>query len=166
MNDLSLQTTLSDDDLDSELALTFLSAYHALEQALVRAGFTQPGRRPGNPRANWEQFTLHIEGEFDPESSPELMGAVYYLLGEPKAQELRQERLQASVAGEWSSPQSDIAWLSELVQRIRNRLLFQINFPGKAGGDDTDVMAAFFIVEAWSKIDPQVKSLLNYSSPA
>lgn len=166
MNDLSPHTTLSDDDLDSELALTFLSAYHALEQALVRAGFTQPGRRPDTPRPDWEGFTQRIEGEFDPESAAELMGAVCYLLADPQGHALRQERLKASFPGDRSSPTSDLLWLSERIQAVRDRLLFLINFPGKARGNDADVMAALLIIEAWSKIDPQVKSLLDYSSPA
>ena len=113
MNDLNPKETSPNNDFDEELVLTFLTNYHSLEQALVRAGFTRAGHTPGNPRPDWGKFARHIERLFDPDSSPELMGAVCYLLGEPEEQELRRERLQASVPGELSSPASDIVWLSE-----------------------------------------------------
>jgi len=162
MNDLNPKETSPNNDFDEQLVLTFLTNYHSLEQALVQAGFTRAGHTPGNPRPDWGKFARHIERRFDPDSSPELMGAVCYLLGEPEEQELRRERLQASIPWELSSPASDILWLSELVQEIRNRLLLRINFADKAWSDDTGALAALFIVEAWSYIDPKVESMLTH----
>jgi hypothetical protein len=149
----SLPTESSPDhDFDAETVLDFLAAYHALEAALVRAGFTRAGCNPGTLQPDWGGFIRHIEGQFDPESSPVLMGAVSYLLADPQMEELRTQR---------SIPASDILWLSEVVRGIRDRLLLQLNFPGMAWGDETDVAAASFIIRAWSKIDPQVESLLR-----
>ena len=153
MNNLPPKPPSPDHDLDADLVLEFLAHYHALEQALVRAGFTRPGRRPGVTRPDWEQFTRHIEGKFDPESSPELMGAVYYLLGEPEMQKLRTER---------STPASDIFWLSESIREIRNRLLLWINFAEKSWMDEASVTAALFIVQAWSYLDPKVEGMLPH----
>lgn len=161
MSDLPPKKTSPDHNFDEELVLTFLSKYHSLEQALVRAGFTRAGSTPGNARPDWEQFARHIEGKFDPESAPELAGAVGYLLADPEKDKLRWERLQASLPGDRSSPQSDIVWLSELIQGIRNRLLHWLNFGEEAWDDDPGIVAALFIVDAWSVIDPKVKSLLG-----
>jgi hypothetical protein len=153
MNDFLPQKESPHDDFDEELVLTFLALYHSLEQALVRAGYTRAGYTPGNPQPDWGGFARHIAGKFDPDSSPELMGAFCYLLGEPGAQELRMEL---------PSPVSDILWLSELVQEVRNRLLLWMNFAGKPWGNDANVVAALYIIQAWSKLDPQVESLLTH----
>ena len=162
MNDLFPQNISPQNDFDWELTLTFLTHFHALEEALVRAGFTQAGRKPGNPWPDWDRFTRHIEGKFDPDASPELMGAVYYLLADPEKDALRRERLETSISGEQSSPQSDLLWLAELVQEVRDRLLVCINFPEIPLKDDTAVLAALLIVENWSYIDPGVESLLTH----
>jgi hypothetical protein len=153
MDDLLPDKTPPKDDLDAELVLTFLAAYHALEEALVRAGFTRAGRRPGNPRPDWSAFARHIEEQFDPESSPELMGAFCTLLGAPQEQHFRRE-LPGLV--------SDLLFLSELVQEIRDRLLLRINFTAQPWGDDAVVVAALYIIQAWSKLDPKVESLLPH----
>lgn len=156
MNDLLPKKNPPQNDFDGELALIFLSHYHALEEALVRAGYTRAGHTTGNPRPDWGRFARHIEGKFVPESSPELMGAVCYLLADPEKEALRRERPGAS------SPQSDLLWLAELVQEIRDRLLLRINFPDIPLRDDTAVLAAFLIVQNWSHIDPGVESLLAH----
>ena len=162
MNNLPPKPPSPDHDLDADLVLEFLAHYHALEQALVRAGFTRPGRRPGVTRPDWEQFTRYIAGKFNPDSSPELAGAVYYLLGQPDVRELRRERLQAACPGELSSPVSDIFWLSESIREIRNRLLLWINFAEKSWMDEASVTAALFIVQAWSYLDPKVEGMLPH----
>jgi hypothetical protein len=153
MNNHLPHETSPNSGLDIDLVLTFLADCHALEGALVRAGFTRAGSTPGNARPDWSKFARHIEGKFDPESSPELIGAVCYLLGELESPERRWEQ---------SGPQSDIFWLSELVRKIRNRLLLRINFAGGPCSDITSVLAAMLIVEAWSTIDPKVESLLTH----
>jgi hypothetical protein len=48
--------------------------------------------------------------------------------------------------------------LSELLQEIRDRLLLRIHFAENPWGDDTSIAAALFIVQAWSRLDPQVES--------
>ena len=159
MNDLNPKVTPPKGDFDAQMVLDFLAAYHALEQALVRAGFTRSGRRSGNPRPDWGGFARRIEKKFDPGSSPELMEAVCTLLGQPLtvpvifrgARELRRELL---------TPVSDVLWLAERVREIRDRLLLRINFAGVPWGDDTIVVAAWYVVQAWSAIDPKVQSLL------
>jgi hypothetical protein len=162
MNDHLPKKTTPDDELDEVLVLNFLADYHLLEGALVRAGFTRAGRSPRDARPDWEQFSLHIEGKFDPESAVELEMAVNYLLADLHREELRQKRLGESILGEPSKPHSDIVWLAELVQEIRHRSLLWINLRGKPGCEDADVMAAMLIVEAWSYLDPKVKSMLAH----
>jgi hypothetical protein len=154
MSDLLPRNTSPQDDLDLELALTFLDLYRSLEEALVRAGYTQAGHKPGNARPDWDRFARDIEGKFDADASPELAGAVGYLLADPEKHKRRRERLQASLPGERPSAESDIAWLAERVREIRDRLLYQINFPGVPGGDLTDVLAAWYVIQAWSSIEP------------
>ena len=58
-------TCISPGRFDLELILTFLTKFQSFEQALMRTGFTQAGRSPGNACPDWEQFARHVEGEFD-----------------------------------------------------------------------------------------------------
>jgi hypothetical protein len=162
MNDHLPKMTTPDEELDEVLVLNFLADTHELEEALVRAGFTRAGQTPRDARPDWEQFALHIEGKFEPESRVELEMAVVYLLADPVRESFRRERLADSILGEPSKPHSDIVWLAELVQEIRNRLLGWINFRREPGCEDADVMAALFVVQAWSHLDPQVENLLVY----
>jgi hypothetical protein len=152
----------TNDDADGELVLIFLTEFRALEQALIRAGFTKAGGTHGTAQPDWVRFVRHIERRFHPESSPELQGAVSYLLYDPDKLELRRERLQGSYPGETFSAHSDILWLSELVQEIGNKLIHGINFQKTPGYDTEYVMAALLVVEAWSYIDPTVESLLTH----
>jgi hypothetical protein len=148
------------DELDEELALTFLTLYHTFEQALVRAGYTRASRTPGSARADWERFARHIEDQFDPDSSPVLQGAVAYLLFEQKNLDLRNKRLDDAFPWDVSSPHSDIVWISVLIQQTWNQLTHWINFMGTPDSDISQVMAAMFVLEAWAGIDPEVKRLL------
>ena len=148
-------------ELDEELALTFLTEYHAFEQALVRAGFTRAGRTPGSKQPDLGRFARHIEKHFHPDNSEMLEGAVAYLLCNPRHQELREERLEKSFPWETSDPQSDVVWLLELVQQTRNRLTLDINFPVAPGMDTALVMAALFVVEAMAHVDQEMESELT-----
>ena len=148
-------------EIDEELVLTFLTEYHAFEQAMVRAGFTRAGRTPASKQPDLGRFARHIEKHFRPDASEMLEGAVAYLLCNPRNQELREERLEKSFPWETSDPQSDVVWLLELVQQTRNRLTLEINFPVTPGMDTTLVMAALFVVEAMANMDPEMESQLT-----
>jgi hypothetical protein len=87
-------------DLEGELVLIFLTEYHSLEQALVRAGFTKASRPPGNVQADWVRYARHIERRFRPDSSPDLQEAVNYLLYRLEEPELRKERLYGRSTGQ------------------------------------------------------------------
>jgi hypothetical protein len=150
------------DDADEDLVLIFLTEFRSLEQALVRAGFTKAGRSHGTAQPDWARFIRHIERRFRPESSPELQGAVSYLLADPDKVALRRKRLQGSLPGEPSSAHSDILWLSELVQETGNKLTHGIPFLKKADFDAAQITAALLVVEAWSYCDPKVESLLTH----
>jgi hypothetical protein len=152
---------LLDDDLDAELILTFLTKFQLLEQALVRAGFTRPGRIHGNAQADWLRFVRRIEPRFRPDSSPELQGAVSFLLYDPEKHALRQKRLQDYVPGETFSANSDILWLLELVLETGNKLTYGLPFLKKTDLGSDQIMAALFVVEAWSDCDPVIESLLT-----
>ena len=149
-------------EIDEELAITFLTEYHAIEQALVRAGFARAGRIPGSTQPDWERFVRHIERRFRPDSSEELQAAVSYLLIKPSLVELREQRLEYSFPWETASPRSDMIWLSELVQQVRNKLVLGINFPQSSGCDTATTMAALLVMEAWAYTDPQVERLLTF----
>jgi hypothetical protein len=151
----------SNREYDEELVLTFLSHFNSLEQALVRAGYTQASHAPTTARADWGSFARHIEKQFDPDSSPVLQGAVAYLLCDPENRELRYERIGNSYPWENPDPHNDIVWLSELLQQTGARLLHELNFPGRPRCDLATISAAWFIVEAWSHLDPQVERLLS-----
>ncbi len=146
---------------DEELALTFLTYYHALEQAMMRAGFTRSGRTPGTSQADWHRFARHIEPKFDPDSSPVLQGAVSYLLWEDENLARRNQRLEEARPWESGSPFSDILWISELLQRTRNKLTYDLNLPGAPACDTAQVMASLMIVEEWGKLEPDVSQYLN-----
>ena len=149
---------LPDTSFDEELILIFLTEFQALEQALVRAGFTRTGGPARNPQADWARYARHIEARFRPDSSAELQGAVSYLLFEPENMERRRERLPDSYPGEPSSPHSDLVWLSELVQEAGNRLRHDVNSLRTPCYDTAYVTAALMVVAALSYSDPAVES--------
>lgn len=151
-----------DQDSDEELVLTFLTHYQALEQALLRAGFIRAGRTPGSSQADWVRFARHIEKRFNPKSSEALHTAVTHLLWEDKNMDLRNERLERYSPLEQSDPQHDIVWIAELLQHTRNKLAYGLNFPQGPGCDTSQILAALFVVEDWSHIDPEVERLLGY----
>lgn len=151
------------DDSDGELALTFLTEFHLLEQALVRAGFTRAGRSQGTAQPDWTRFVRHIEARFRPDSSPELQGAVSYLLCDRRSLERRRAQLRGSFPGEASSAQSDIVWLSELVQETGNALTHGMRFGKTPAVEFEYLMAALLVVAAWSCCDPTVERLLMHT---
>jgi hypothetical protein len=161
MDDLNPKVTSPKDDLDAELVLDFLAAYHALEGALVQAGFTRPGRRPGSAQPDWSGFARHIADRFDPDTSPELIGAVCTLLANPDKPGYFRKRRPEIYLLEPSIPEHNTVWLVEVVQEIRNRLLLRMSFADDAWSDDMAVVSAMLVVQAWSKLDPQVESLLS-----
>jgi hypothetical protein len=163
MKSMSPWPDLLGDDLDGDLILTFMTEFQLLEQALVRAGFTCTGQNHGNGRVDWLRFIRYIEPRFRPESSPELEGAVSYLLYNPEKHALRRKRLQDDKPGETRSAHSDMLWLSELVLEIANKLTHGLPFLKKTDLDPDQVMAALFVVEAWSYCDPVIESLLTHA---
>jgi hypothetical protein len=160
VSDPSADQASTSDEFDMEMALTFLTDYHALEQALVRAGYTRASRSPGSTQADWELFARHIEDRFDPDSSAVLQGAVAHLLWHEENMDLRRKRLQDCALWEDFNPNNDIVWISELLQHTRNKLIHGINLPGLPGCDFDQVLAALFVVEAWSHVDSKVESML------
>jgi hypothetical protein len=162
MNNSSPIQDLPGDDLDAELILTFLTEFHLLEQALIRAGFTKAGRIHPNVQPDWGGFVRHIEPRFDPDSSPALQGAVSYLLYDPDKMALREKRLDGSLPGDASNADSDILWLAELVQETGNEFTYGIPFLEKADFDLAYITAALMVVEAWGKCDPTIESLLSH----
>jgi len=160
MDDLLPKLTSPKDDLDAGLALAFLAEYHALEGALVQAGFTGPAPRPGSAQPDWGGFARHIADRFDPDASPELIGAVCTLLSNPDKPGYFRKRRPEIFLLEPSIPERNTVWLVEVVQEIRNRLLLRMSFADDAWSDDTAVLSAMLVVQAWSKLDPQVERLL------
>jgi hypothetical protein len=104
------------------------------------------------------RYARHVEARFRPDSSPELEGAVSYLLFEPDSLERRRERLPDSYPGEPASPHSDLVWLSELVQEAGNRLRHEIHSLKTPGLDTAYLTAVLLVVAALSHVDPAVES--------
>jgi hypothetical protein len=149
------------DEWDEEMVLDFLTRYHDLGQALVRAGFTRGCPTPGMLLPNWEQFALHIEEQFDAESEPVLEGAVAYLSWNPKNLALRNARLEDSDAWETYSVENDMVWLAEIIQRIAHQVTHELNYMHQRACDDTQITAALFVVMAWAELDPEVTRWLE-----
>ena len=74
--------------------------------------------------------------------------------------ERRKKRLEKSYPWDTQNPYLDIVWLSEVVQQTGQTLAFGLNLPWDVVVDLTLVSAAFFILQAWSHLDPEVESLL------
>jgi hypothetical protein len=149
-------------EIDEELALTFLTEYHAFEQALVRAGFTRAGRTPGSARPDWARYARHVETQFNHRQPEALQAAVAFLLYNPDHIELREQLLEESFPWETASPLSDVVWLSELIQQTHNQLTLSINFPQQSLTCDTAlVLAVLFIMEALANMDSGVVSTLK-----
>ena len=149
------------DEMGEEEALTFLTLYQLLEQALVRAGFTRPGRTPGCARADWTGFARHMEGRSDPELDVVMQAAIAHLLWQPDLLALRNERLENADRWENVDPDNDSDWLAELLQRTHNQLIQAINFPKVPACDPVTLSAALVVLERWAHLDPGVESLLT-----
>jgi hypothetical protein len=141
---------------EKELVLEFLTRYHDLGQALVQAGFTRPGQAPGILLPNWEQFALHIEERFDPDSDEMLQGAVSYLSWNDENLALRNARIDHSHAWETYDVDNDMVWLAEMVQRVAHQLSDEINHMDRQPCDDVQVFAVLDVVTAWAELDPEV----------
>jgi len=144
-----------------QATLMYLSLYHDLEHALLRAGFIRARSTPGSSQPDWIGFARHIERRFQPDRSDGLKLAVTHLLEGGKNQVLRGQRLENYSPLE-NGIQHDIDWIAELLQHTRNLLVHELNFPGRAGCDLNQIMAAMFVVQDWSHLDPQVEGLLDY----
>lgn len=150
------------DDFDGDLVLLFLTEFHALEQALLRAGYTRAGRLHRSTQPDWIQFVRQIEPQFHPERSPELQGAVSYLLADPQKVKARRKRLEDSLPGEAYGVEQDIVWLAELIVEARNKLTNGIPILDENGFDTAYVTAVMLIVQDWSRCDPTIKKLLAH----
>jgi hypothetical protein len=146
---------------DEELVLDFLTRYHDLGQALVRAGFTRGSQTPGLVLPNWEQFALHIEEQFDPDSDEILAGAVSYLNWHPENLALRNAQIEEAHNWETYDVDNDMVWLAESIQRMAYRLSDEINHMDRQPCDDTQLFAVLDVVMAWAELDPEVARWLE-----
>jgi hypothetical protein len=144
------------DEWDEELVLDFLTRYNDLGQALVQAGFTKGSQTPGMLLPNWEQFALHIEEQFDPDSDPVLQGAVAYLNWHEQNLDRRNARIDDSHAWETYDVDNDMVWLAESIQRVAHRLSDEISHMDRQPLDDAQVLAALDVLMAWAELDPEV----------
>jgi hypothetical protein len=133
---------------DTEPVFTFLTAFSRFEQALKKAGFTLPGQ---NAQPDWERFAKDVEGRFDLEATPELQGAVLYVLRSSK----RQPR------GTISGYLSEVLWLATLIQETAKNLSRRMNFGHLPDIDDEFMTASRVILEAWSHCNPNLEKILN-----
>jgi hypothetical protein len=150
---------------DEEMAIDFLIRYHDLEQALVQAGFTKGSQTPGLVLPNWEQFALHIEEQFDPDSDPVLQGAVGYLNWHQENLDLRNARIDGAHPWETYDVDNDMVWLAESIQRVAHQLTDEINHMDRQPCDDTQLSAALFVLMAWAELDPEVARWLEDPGP-
>ena len=162
MNDFSPNKTSPNDDYDDTLVLTFIAYYQEIEHILLRAGYTRAARAPWSDRADWEGFARQIEAKFDPFPDPTLMGSVLVLLSDPNDASMRRRRGRVSFLSEPSLPERNTVWLVEVIQEIRNKIIFGINLMGKPACEMEQVSAALYALEKLIFLDPKVKSLLMY----
>jgi hypothetical protein len=146
---------------DEEIALDFLTRYHDLGQALVQAGFTKGSQTPGMPLPNWEQFALHIEERFDPDSDPLLQGAVAYLNWQEDNLALRDARIEEAHNWETYDVDNDMVWLAESIQRVAHRLTEEINRMDRQPLDIAQVAAVQDVLMSWAELDPEVARWLE-----
>ncbi len=149
------------DEWDEEMVIDFLIHYHDLEQALVRAGFVKGGPTPGTLLPNWEQFALHIEEQFDPDSDPVVQGAVAYLNWQPENLDRRNARIDEAHTWETYDVGDDMVWLAESIQRVAHHLTDEINHMDRQPLDDTQLSAVLFVLMAWEELDPEVARWLQ-----
>ncbi len=150
---------------DEEMVLDFLTRYHDLGQALVRAGFTKGSPTPGMVLPNWEQFALHIEERFDPDSDEILQGAVSYLNWHDENLARRNARIDESHVWETYDVDNDMVWLAESIQQVAHQLSDEINHMDRQPLDDAQVFAAVYVLMAWAELDPEVARWLAQPGP-
>jgi hypothetical protein len=149
------------DEWDEEMVLDFLTRYNDLGQALVKAGFSKGSQTPGILLPNWEQFALHIEEQFDPDSDPVLQGAVAYLNWHEQNLARRNARIDDSQVWETYDVDNDMVWLAESIQRVAHQLSDEISHMDRQPLDDAQVLAALDVLMVWADIDPEVARWLE-----
>jgi hypothetical protein len=148
-------------EMDEETVMYFLYRFQALEQALMKAGYTQSGRIPGSTRPDWSRFARHIQPRFNLDSSTVIQGAVAYMLWDEDNLAERNERIENGAPWANPDPHNDTVWLAELLQQTERKLIHALNFPGQPDCDLAMVSSALFIVDEWSRLDPEVEKQLN-----
>lgn len=141
-----------DHDTNTEIVLTFFAQFSKFEKVLKKAGFTttRPGAR--NARPDWERFARHIEGKLDAEGSPELQGAIAYLIDRPIKRQTRRP-----IPGF----RSDVLWMATVVQETANNLSRSIHFDRYSDSDVELVFACMVILTAFAECDPNMQRLLK-----
>jgi len=82
------------------------------------------------------------------------------LLWDPDSPERSRKLRWTPYLAEPSDPEHNTIWQAEVIQQVRNQILSEIHLTGKARFEFDVVVSPMWIVEAWSHVDPRVKSLL------
>src|SRR5512138_2850216 len=138
-----------EEDIDTELLLTFATVVGRFESALRKAGFVEPGRKA---RPDWERFIRAIEGKYDPKSATELDAAVAYMLFTPTRQQVRVDT---------PGRQPDILQLCTLIRERASSLPRDVNLGRCSTADCEMMMASMLILEAWSHLEAKVERILD-----
>jgi len=150
------EKTITDgNDANTDVVLTFFAQFSKFEKGLKRAGFTKMGPGARNIRPDWERFARHIEKRFDPESRPELQGAIAYILDRPIRRQTRRQ-----IPGF----RSDVLWMSTVIQETANNLSRSIHFERYSDSDIELVFACMVILSAFAECDPSLEKILNEGS--
>lgn len=147
-------------DFDRELAFKFFVIFSMFEHALKETGFRQV-KPNGDVNPDWDAFARAINGQFNPNASPELNTAVNYFINHPvKKQVFRNNRLTFS---QTPRPQniSDTEWLSLLIRRVRNNLFHggKVNYDRPR--DTLLIQFAIVILEEWAVFDHAVRTVIH-----
>jgi len=90
------------------------------------------------------------------------MGSVLFLLSDPVDLSVRRTRGRVSYLSERSIPERNTVWLVEVIQELRNKIIFGINLMGEPACESAQVSAALYVLETLMFLDPKVKSLLMF----
>jgi hypothetical protein len=163
MNNIAGTTNTNDSSANQDqLVLGFLTYYDALEQALVRAGFTQARSTPGSVQADWEMFARHIAERFDPLSKPELIGATSYLLWGEKNQARREKLLKAASPTESARLTEDMVWITEVIRQTGTQAKYGLHFNRSSDFDMGQIVSVMVVLQHWASLDPKLQSLLGF----
>lgn len=155
-----LEEAFNRTDFDRELAFKFFVIFSMFEHALKNTQFKKVSQN-GTVEPDWDAFAQAINGQFNPNASPELNTAVNYFMNHPVKKQVFTNNQLTFIVTPRDQNISDAEWLSLLIRRVRNNLFHggKVNYDRHR--DTLLIQFAIVILESWAVLDHDVRTAIH-----